>query len=141
MICVKAPAFSEATISEGAEELTLRADEVGTQPSATRSTLNSRGGGRRWLMRTGMPSAKQSTQDLKGKNEKICIVTAEKQKVKNQKAKALQAMKVAWYRCEGYDPARKEDILVRTRSRLYLWEEHHSSLVATRDDCNGVQHG
>ena len=43
----------------------------------------------------------------------------------SKKAKDLWAMKAAWDRCkEYYDPARKEDILGRTKTRLDLWEEH-----------------
>ena len=43
----------------------------------------------------------------------------------SQKAKALWAMKGAWDRSEEYyDPARKEDILGRTKTRPELWEEH-----------------
>ena len=89
-------------------------------PLSTQSTLNSRGGGRRWLMLTGMSSAKQqSTQELKGKHGKCCIWPSE-----SQKAKALWAMKAAWDRGEEfYDPARKEDILGRTITRLNLCEE------------------
>ena len=70
-------AFPEAVIREGADELALRSDEVGTQrASSTQSTFSSKGGGRRWLMRTGMLSSKQST--LEGKIGKSCIVTTEK---------------------------------------------------------------
>ena len=72
-------AFPKATIKERAVELTLRADEVGTQrPSSTQSILSLSGGDRRWLMRTGMPSAKQSTKEFKGKNGESCIVAMEK---------------------------------------------------------------
>ena len=46
-------------------------------PSSTQTTLSSKGGDRRWLMGTGMLSAKQSTKELKGKNGKSCIVTTE----------------------------------------------------------------
>ena len=43
----------------------------------------------------------------------------------SQKAKALLAIQVAWGRREEfYDPARKEDNLGRTKTRLELWEEH-----------------
>ena len=42
-----------------------------------------------------------------------------------RKAEALWAMKAAWDRSdEDYDPARKEDVLGRTRTRLDFWEEH-----------------
>ena len=51
--------------------------------------------------------------------------TGSKKPSESQKAKALCAMKAAWDRSEDcYDPARKEDILGRTRTRLVLWEEH-----------------
>ena len=49
-------------------------------------TLNSSGADRRWLMRTGTLSAKQSTKELKGKNGKSCIVTTEK-RVRRQELK------------------------------------------------------
>ena len=70
-------AFPEAAIREGADELTLRADEVGTAGlHQHRTTLSSKDADR-WLMRTGMPSAMQSTKKLKGKNGKNCSVTTE----------------------------------------------------------------
>ena len=57
--------------------------------------------------------------------------------VKN--AKALWPMKVVWDRSEDYDdPARKEDILGRTRTRLDLWEPHLKDPIvalATALDC------
>ena len=75
---VQKPNFSEdypeAAIREGADELTLRIEEVGTILTTWRTT----DGGRRWLMRTGMLSAKQFTKDLKVKNGKSCTVTTEK---------------------------------------------------------------
>ena len=40
-------------------------------------------------------------------------------------------MKAAWCRVEEYyDPARKEDILGRTETRLELWEEHLKDPIA-----------
>ena len=66
-------AFPEATIWEGADDLTLRADEVGTlRALSTQSTLNLRG-----VDRTGMLSSKQSTKELKGKSGESCSVTSE----------------------------------------------------------------
>ena len=87
-------------------------------------------------MRTGTPCARQSTKELKKKS--VGIITAEKrarrQELKNrvsQKAKALWAMKAAWDRGEEYyDPARKEDILGRTKTRLDLWEGHLNDRIA-----------
>ena len=54
--------FSRGDHQKGANELMLRADEVGTQ-GATLSTLNSIGGDRRWLTQTDTLSAKQSTKE------------------------------------------------------------------------------
>ena len=67
---VQKPNFSEAvqdaTIREGAGELTLQTDEVGTLRAFmnTQTTLSVRGGDRRMLVRTGKTSAKQSTKDF-----------------------------------------------------------------------------
>ena len=112
--------YPEAAIREGADELTLRAEEVGTRPSSMLSTLRTTDGCRRWLMRTGVPSAKQSTKELNGMNGKSCTVTTErgagqqepKSQVRVKKEKTLWAMKAAKDREEEYyDPARKDDIV------------------------------
>ena len=51
--------------------------------------------------------------------------TKAKKPIENQKAKSLWAMKAAKYSLEEYhDPARKENILDRKKTRLELWEEH-----------------
>ena len=47
-------------------------------PSSILTTLSTTDGGRRSLMRTGMPSTKQITKELKGKNGKSCTVTTER---------------------------------------------------------------
>ena len=48
-----------------------------------------------------------------------------------KKAEALWAMNADWHRCEEHnDPARKEDILGRTKTRLDLWEEHLKDPIA-----------
>ena len=48
-----------------------------------------------------------------------------------KKAKALWAVETAWDRSEEYhDPARKEVILCRTRTRLDLWDEHLKDPIA-----------
>ena len=61
---VQKPNFSEdcpeATLREGADELTSRAEEVKNVDSVHQSiytTLRKTDENRRWLMRTGMPSA------------------------------------------------------------------------------------
>ena len=49
----------------------------------------------------------------------------------SEKAKALWAVKAARDGSEEFcDPARKEDIQGRTKTRLGLWEEHLKDLVA-----------
>ena len=48
-------------------------------------------------------------------------------------------MKAAWDRCEDcYDPARKEDILGRTKTRLELWEEHLKDPITAPAESVGV---
>ena len=86
-----------------------------------------------------MPSAKQSAKEFKGKSGKSCIchyremskATGAQKPSESQKAKALWAMKAAWDRCEDYyDPARKQGILGKTRTRLDLWREHFKDPIA-----------
>ena len=56
---------------------------------------------------------------------------AAKKPSESQKAKALWAMKAAWERSEEYYyPARKDDILGRTKIRPELWEEHLKNPLA-----------
>ena len=70
----------EATIREGADDLTLRAEEVKTLKACINIdfTLRKTDGDRRWLMRTGTLSAKQFTKELKGVNGKSCTFTTER---------------------------------------------------------------
>ena len=73
-----------------------------------------------------MPSAKFSSwEELYCHIRDMSKATGAEKPVERQKAEALWAIKAAWDRCEEcYDPARKEDILGRTKTRLDLWEEH-----------------
>ena len=114
-VSVKKPQFSEAfpeaVIRQGADESTLRADEVGTQLAFIDTEHIE-------FERIGMLSAKQSTKELGWKNGKSCIVTTEigaKKPSESQKAKGFWAMQAAWDGC---------GILGRTKTRLELWEEH-----------------
>ena len=118
---VQKPKFSEAAIREGADELTLRADEVGTQ----RAFINT---DHIEVERWGPPqvdadwhaSAKRSTKGTEGKEweelychyrEMSTATGAYKKPSESQQATALWAMKAAWDRGKDYyDPARKEDI-------------------------------
>ena len=51
-----------------------------------------------------------------------------------QKARALWAMKAAKDRREEfYDPARKDNILGRNKTRLELWEEHLKDPIVALD--------
>ena len=77
-------------------------------------------GVRRWLMRTGMPPAKQFTKELKGseREELYCrysgksrAVGAKKTGWESKKAKAFWASKALKDREEEFhDPARKDNI-------------------------------
>ena len=60
-----------------------------------------------------------------------------------QKAKALWAVKAAKDRKDNfYDPARKEDISRRNKTRLELWEEHLKDPIVTHaEDTRKVGHG
>ena len=52
---------------------------------------------------------------------------------RSQKSQGFWAMKTAKDRSEVfYDPARKEDILERTKTRLVLWEEHLKEPIILR---------
>ena len=80
-IRVRKPKFSEAypeaAIKKGADELTLRADGVGTLQAFI--NINHIEYDRWWpllVLQTGMPPAKQSTKEFKGK--KSCTVTTER---------------------------------------------------------------
>ena len=93
MLPVKKPQFSEdfpdAIMREGADELTLRTDEVGAR---TQPTLSSRHGDRRLLMRTGMPFVRLFTKELKEKNGKSCTITT-KLCIRRQGRKSLVTVK------------------------------------------------
>ena len=101
--------------------------------SSTPGTSSLRGGGgRRWLTQPGTLSAKQSTKGMEGKEweelyhhySELSRLQELRSRVKVKKPKAFWAMK-ALERCEEYyDPARKEDTLGRTKTRLEWWEEH-----------------
>ena len=67
------------------------------------TTLSQKDGAFPWLMLTGMPSARR------------CKVMSKAMGVKNVAKDRKE---------EFYDPARKDNILGRNKTRLELWEEH-----------------
>ena len=67
-IQVKKPHFSEAF-----PEAVIR-EGVRCEPSSTRHILSSRGGKRRWQMRTGTPSTRPITKEMRDKNGKRCLI-------------------------------------------------------------------
>ena len=78
-------------------------------------------------------------KEIEGKNGKSCTIITEsgtkrsepESRVRVNKRKALWAMKAARGRGEEcFDPARKEDILGRTKNRLELWEYNLKDPVA-----------
>ena len=119
-------AYPEANIREGADELTLRADEVTLKAFINIDRIEYDRWGSPLVERTGMPSAKEFTKELKGKNGKSCTVIyremsrttgAKKTPSESQKAKALWARKATKDRSEEcYDPARKENIFGKNKN-------------------------
>ena len=95
---VQKPNFSvdypEAVIREGADEIALRAEEVKTLKACIIvDHLEENRWDRRWLMRTGMSSAKQFTKELEGVNGKSCTFTTEMSKAAGAKKKPRESQK------------------------------------------------
>ena len=80
---VRRPKFKEggpeASIREGPKELTLRAEEVGSQKSCFNvDHIAEDKWDRPWLTLTGIPFAKQSTKELKAANGRNCTSNTKK---------------------------------------------------------------
>ena len=105
------------------------------------TTLNKKDGVHLWLITTGMPSAGRCFKASKEKIGKKCFPYKEmnttvgvKKPQEDLKAKDLWAMKVAKDRREYfYDPARKDNIFRRNKTRLELWEEHLQDPIVALD--------
>ena len=70
---------AEASIREGLKELTLRAEEVGSQKSRINvDHIAEDRWDRPWLTLTGIPFAKQSTKELKAANGRNCTSNTKK---------------------------------------------------------------
>ena len=134
---VQKPKFSEdypeAAIREGADELTLRAEEVGTLTCINIDHVEDD----RWeplLVDADWHAFCQAIyKGIKGTEweelychyREMSRAPGAKKPSESQKAKAFRAMKAAKDREEEhYDPARKNHILGRKQTRLELWEEH-----------------
>ena len=144
LVEVKKPKFSEtfpdAAIREGADELTLRADEVGTQ----RAFINTEHiEFERWeppLVDSDWHAFCQAIhKEIEGKEweelyyhlRELSQAAGAKKPSESQQVQALWATKAAWDRSEEYyDPARKEDILGRTQTRLELCENTSKTPLA-----------
>ena len=64
---------------EGADDLTLRAEEVDTKKACINvDHIDDFFWDRFWWAQIGTPFAKQSTKELKGVNGKSCIITTER---------------------------------------------------------------
>ena len=126
--------FPEASIREGADELTLRADKVGTHRAFSNTD-------RIEFERWGPPLddadwrafCQAIYRGVGGKEQEALYchyrdrskATEAKKPSESEKAKDCWTMKAAWDRGEEFcDPARTEDFLGSTRTRLGLWEEH-----------------
>ena len=119
-------AFPEAVFREGADELTLRAGEVGTQRAFINTDHTEF---ERWgppLVDTDCHAFCQTIykgiegdewEELYYDHRELSQAAGAKKPCESQNAKALWAMKAAWDRSEEYsDPVRKEDILDRTKN-------------------------
>ena len=131
----------EATIREGADQLTLRADEVGTK----RAFINTE---HIEFERFGPPQVgadwhtfcQAICKGTEGKEweelyyhyREMSQATGAEKPNESQKAKAFRTMEAAWDRGEEfYDPGRKEDILGGTKTCLDLWEEQLKDPIAS----------
>ena len=131
----------EATIREGADELTLRADAVGTQKTFTNTEHIE-------FERWGPPQVgadwhtfcQAICKGTEGKEweelyyhyREMSQATGGEKPNESQKARAFRTMEAAWDRSEEfYDPGRKEDILGGTKTCLDLWEEHLKDPIAS----------
>ena len=104
-------AFPEAAIREGADELTLRADEVGTQWAFINTNHIEFERWRPPLVDADWHAFCQAIcKGIEGEEWEDCAVTAERgarsqeprSRVKVKRAKALWAIKAAWDRGEDY---------------------------------------
>ena len=105
------------------------------------TTLNKKDG-LPWLMLAGTPSAKRYIKALKEKTGDNFFILKKKweralgvEKAQEaQKAKAFRKMKAAKDAGEEYcDPEREDNILVRNKTRLALWEEHLKDPIVALD--------
>ena len=65
-------------LREGADDLTLRAEEVDTQKACINvDHIDENVGERRWCMQIGTPFAKQFMKELKEVSGKSCVIIAE----------------------------------------------------------------
>ena len=133
-------AFPEASIREGTNELTLRADEVGTHRAfiSTEHIEFERWGpplvdaDRHVLCQAIYKGIEgEESEELYYHYREMSQATGARKPSASHKAKAFWTMKAAWDRSEEYyDPARNEDILGRTKIRLDLREEHLKDPIA-----------
>ena len=132
----------EVIVRESLDELTLRAEELGTSKALINvDHIEQERWVLPWLMLTGMLSARRCTRASKEKTEKTCTFRTKmsravvvKKPQEAQKAKALWKMKAAKDAGEEYhDLMRKDSIKGRNKTRLALWEEHLKDPIAALD--------
>ena len=120
--------FPEAAIREGADELTLRAEEVGTLKDCINidHIEDDRWGPpyfdvdwHAFCLAIYKGSGGEKWEELYFHNRDMSRATGAKKPSESQKAKALWATKAAKHREEEfYDPAHKDNILGRKQTRL-----------------------
>ena len=133
----------EASSREGPEELTLRAEEVGSQKSCINvdHTAEDRWGpplvDADWhafcqAIHKGIEGSEW--EELYEHHKEMSKAGRVRKPNASQKAKALWKVKAGTDSGEDfYDPERKDNILGRNKTRLELWEEHLKDPIVALD--------
>ena len=124
-------AYPEAAIREGADELTLRAEEVRTLTACINIDHSENDRWRPPLVDADWHAFCEAIEEVYCHYREMSRAAATKKPSESEKAKALWAMKAAKEReKEYYDSARKDNMLGRRKTRLELWEEHLQDPIA-----------
>ena len=127
-------AYPEAAIRDGADELTLRAEEVRTLTACIDVDHSENDRWRPPFVDADWHAFCQAIEEVHCHYREMSRATATKKPRESEKAKALWAMKAAKEReKEYYDSARKDNILGRGKTRLELWEEHLKDPIVALD--------
>ena len=133
-------------VRESPDELTLRAEEVGTlNVCANVDHMERERWGPPWRITTGVPSCQALYEGIEGEDwedtyfsyKEMSRAVGVKKPQEAQKAKALWTMKGEAAKDAGeeyYDPTSEESIKGRNETRLALWEEHLKDPIVALDN-------